>query len=249
VADHSERATNQAQYSTMSTTQTQTEKSYARLREKLAAGQLAPGQRLVNRALADEFGVSVIPLREAINRLASEGIVKQISGSGAFVHSPDERELQELLIFRESIKSTAAAEAARHISDRELDALQAVLDDGITIAKLISDRPNGRATKAQLTRWIENEERFHFLIVEASRNRFLARSIQGHRVLERLYGPPSANSIKLTTNLAKTTCENHRQLIAVLRRRDPDAARRTMSDHVCQMRTVLENRQPQKVSP
>ncbi len=242
-------ANNRVQDNIMSTSQTQTDKSYARLREKLTAGQLAPGQRLVNRSLADEFGVSVIPLREAINRLASEGIVKQIPGSGAFVHSPDERELQELLIFRESIESTAAAEAARHISDRELDALQAVLDDWITIAKLIEDRPDGRATKAQLARWIENEEHFHHLIVEASRNRFLARSIQGHRVLERLYGPQSANSIKLTADVARTTCENHRQLIAVLRRRDPDAAQKTMSDHVGQMRTVLENRQPQKFSP
>ena len=112
----------------MPTTQTQTENSYARLREKLVAGGLAPGQRLVNRSLADEFEVSVIPLREAINRLASEGLVNQIPGTGAFVHSPDGRELQELLIFRESIES-AAAEAARHISDRELDARQAVLDD------------------------------------------------------------------------------------------------------------------------
>lgn len=120
----------------MPTTQTQTENSYARLREKLVAGELAPGQRLVNRSLADEFEVSVIPLREAINRLASEGLVNQIPGAGAFVHSPDGRELQELLIFRESIESTAAAEAARHISDRELDALQAVLDGWMTIAKL-----------------------------------------------------------------------------------------------------------------
>ena len=119
----------------MPTTQTQTENSYARLREKLVAGELAPGQRLVNRSLADEFEVCVIPLREAINRLASEGLINQIPGTGAFVHSPDGRELQELLIFRESIES-AAAEAARHISDRELDARQAVLDDWMTIAKL-----------------------------------------------------------------------------------------------------------------
>ena len=109
----------------MPTTQTQTENSYARLREKLVADELAPCQRLVNRSLADEFEVSVIPLREAINRLASEGLINQIPGTGAFVHSPDGRELP---VFRESIESVAA-EAARHISDRELDARQAVLDD------------------------------------------------------------------------------------------------------------------------
>lgn len=221
---------------------TQTEKSYAMLREKLLSGQFTPGQRLVNRSLADEFGVSVIPLREAINRLASEGFVDQIPGAGAFVHSPDERELQELLIFRESIESTAAAEAARHISDRELDTLQAVLDDWLTIAKAIEERPKGRATKAQFARWIENEEHFHTLIVEASRNRFLAKAIRGHRILERLYGPQSASPIPVTAKAAMATCENHRQLIAVLRQRDPDAARKAMSDHVCQMRSALELR-------
>jgi DNA-binding transcriptional MocR family regulator len=52
--------------------QTLAEKSYDYIRKKLAGGDLPPGQRLVNRVLADEIGGSVIPVREAIHRLASE---------------------------------------------------------------------------------------------------------------------------------------------------------------------------------
>ena len=84
---------------------TQTEKAYRLLREKLMAGELEPGQRLVNRQLATEFGISVIPLREAISRLASEGLIQQIPGSGSFVRSTDEREMEELITFRACIES------------------------------------------------------------------------------------------------------------------------------------------------
>ena len=65
--------------------QTLAEKSYDYIREKLSRGELPPGKRLVNRTLADEIGVSVIPVREAIHRLATEGLVEHVPGSGAFV--------------------------------------------------------------------------------------------------------------------------------------------------------------------
>ena len=65
------------------------EQAYRHIRSKLSNGTFVPGEQLVNRVLATEIGVSVIPVREAINRLATEGLVEHVPGSGAFVRQAD----------------------------------------------------------------------------------------------------------------------------------------------------------------
>lgn len=210
---------------------TQAEKSYSLLREKIVEGDLAPGERLVNRSLAQEFGVSVIPVREAINRMASEGLVNQIPGSGAFVHSPEDREIRELEIFRECIECSAAAEAARHISDRELEELEEILRDWESLTLEIKKRPDGRTSRSQTKRWIEGEERFHSCILEASRNRYLTRAAKESQVLTRLFGVRT-KMLQIDLVEAQRNCAQHRNLIEVLKSRDPEAARIAMSNHI-----------------
>ena len=113
------------------------DKSYDYLRNKLAQGELPPGQRLVNRTLADEIGVSVIPVREAINRLASEGLVEHFPGAGAFVRKPDRQDLDNLYVLRDAVESCAAAEAARYITDGQLAELKSLLEDAEQILEQI----------------------------------------------------------------------------------------------------------------
>ncbi len=64
---------------------TLTDRAYLGLRRALASGELRAGQRIVNRTVAKESNVSQTPLREAINRLASEGIVEYVPGAGTYV--------------------------------------------------------------------------------------------------------------------------------------------------------------------
>jgi DNA-binding GntR family transcriptional regulator len=210
---------------------TQTEKAYRLLREKLMAGELEPGQRLVNRQLATEFGISVIPLREAISRLASEGLIQQIPGSGSFVRSTDEREMEELITFRACIESGAAAEAAANISARQLDSLRHYIEEWEALAKKIAERSDQQATNSQIRRWMEIEEAFHTAIVEASRNRFLAGASRDHQVLARFFEAESQRS-GLTAEDAAKTSEGHRRLLEVIATGDPDAARQEMARHL-----------------
>lgn len=215
----------------MTAATTQTEKAYALLREKLMGGAFSPGQRLVNRQLATEFGLSVIPLREAISRLASEGLVQQIPGSGSFVRAADEREMEELIAFRACIESGAAAEAALHITNRQLLALEGHIEEWEEIAAKIAARADKTATKKQMQRWMEIEESFHSRIVEASRNRFLADASRDHQVLARFFDAEKKRT-GLTSGDAEKTCLGHRKLVEVLRRGDPEAARLAMSQHL-----------------
>ena len=63
------------------------ERSYQAIRRKLETGKLGPGDKLITRTLAQEFGVSLSPVREAINRLATEGLVDHTPGAGAEVEA------------------------------------------------------------------------------------------------------------------------------------------------------------------
>ena len=78
--------------------------------------EFAPGKPLVNRTLADEIGVSVMPVREAINRLTSEGLVEHVPGAGAFVRKVDREQLNHLHVLRDALEGCAAGEATRNIT-------------------------------------------------------------------------------------------------------------------------------------
>ncbi len=66
--------------------------------------EFEPGSRLSNRALAKEIGISVIPVREAITRLASKGLLKHQPGLGTFMPQPDAEEFLQLLEVREAME-------------------------------------------------------------------------------------------------------------------------------------------------
>ena len=72
------------------------DETYHAIRKRVAAGDWPPGMRLVNRKLGVELGVSMVPVREALNRLASEGLVEHVPGAGAFVRRLDRKRVRSL---------------------------------------------------------------------------------------------------------------------------------------------------------
>ena len=115
------------------------ELSYEFIREKLASGAFSPGKQLVNRTLAEEIGVSVIPVREAINRLSSEGLVEHVPGAGAYVRKTNRQDLNNIYVLRDALESCAAAEAAQYITEDQLEELEHILDRAKETAKQICD--------------------------------------------------------------------------------------------------------------
>jgi DNA-binding GntR family transcriptional regulator len=110
----------------VSTTASATQRAYDHVRKQLANGELEPGARLVTRSLAQELGISLNPVREALTRLASERLVEHVPGAGTFVRRLDAQEIRDLYGLREAIECHAVAEAVRHISPVELDELDAL---------------------------------------------------------------------------------------------------------------------------
>jgi len=215
------------------------EKSYQYIRERLSSGDLLPGKRLVNRTLAEAIGVSVIPVREAINRLASEGLVEHVPGAGAFVRKPNRQDLDDLYVLRDALESCAAAEAARRITDSELQELQGILERFIETTEQIKKQPKQHSNKKLQGRWLDDEKSFHELLVEASRNEVLAKAIRDNLAIVNVFEAQRADPSLLTYDVASETCVSKGKLIDALRDRDPERARKVMSDQIQRGRQVV----------
>lgn len=219
--------------------QSLSEKSYDYIRQKVSSGDLAPGKRLVNRTLAGEIGVSVIPVREAIHRLASEGLVEHVPGAGAFVRKPDRQDLDNLYVLRDALESCAAAEAARYITEDQLEELDYLLKQASEASAQIHRQAKGHSTKSQLNRWLDGERQFHELLVEASRNPLLAKVIDENRAISIVFEAQRNDPRMLTAEVAEETCDSKSDLLRALRERNPDEARRLMSEQIQRGRKMV----------
>ena len=221
--------------------ETLSEKTYRELRRKVVTGELEAGSQLVNRTLAQTMEVSLAPVREAIQRLATEGLVEHVPGAGAFVRKPSAQDLDELYVLREAVESAAAAEAARNVTQGQLDTLDGVRSEFETILTAIRSQKSQTATEEIMDHWLACEERFHLIIVEAARNRLLAKVIKDYTAVGRVFGMQRHPAAILTLAVAEATCRDHDNIAEAIRTRDADTARRLMGDHIRQGReTVLD---------
>ncbi len=207
------------------------EKAYQHIKQLVFSGELEPGARLVNRKLAAQLGTSFIPVREAISRLASEGVVEQIAGAGAFVRKYDRQEISEIYDVREQFEPFAAEEAARLMTIHELDELSALFSEWEMLAEKILNQKRG-ATEADLDRWLEINERFHEVMIIASRNRFLAKIMKDLHVISQCFAAHRGSPKLLSVETVEATIESHAHLLRLLKSHDSAAAREVVHEQL-----------------
>src|SRR5262245_56278227 len=95
------------------------------IRDLILNGELAPGERIRQEALAERFGTSRIPVREALRQLESEGLVSLVPNSGASVAKLDLNECLEIYKIRELLEPLALSESIPYLTDAEIAALEA----------------------------------------------------------------------------------------------------------------------------
>ncbi len=100
---------------------------YSELKRRIIAGEYPPGGRIVADQAADSFGVSAVPVREALLRLAGEGWVKIIPHVGATVPAFEPSEILETALIRGAIESTATRLATPHLTNQDLEKLEGCL--------------------------------------------------------------------------------------------------------------------------
>ncbi len=183
----------------------------------IVTGVFRPGERLDEQSLADRFGVSRTPLREALVQLAANGLVKLLPRRGAFVVSLTFQEIVERFETMAALEGMCAALAARRFDEQDRRAL---LD---SLAECEHEAVHGDSDSYYLA-----NERFHQLIYAASRNSFLAEQA---RQLQTRLQPYRRLQLRAGRRIAASFAEHQRIVGAILAGREEEAARE-LRDHV-----------------
>lgn len=199
------------------------------LRNAIVCGHIAPGTKLSEPKLAEEYQVSRGPLREAIRRLESMKLVKHVPHEGVRVISLGLTEVIEIYHVRESLEGKAAALAAEFITDNQLDNLRHLL----VLARKHMQASGGEYLQA------EADIDFHYQVIRASQNRMLIKMLcEELYYLLRMYRYQSS----LHPERAKEAFHEHEHLIYALEQRDSELAEMVMRKHIIRARQNIERK-------
>ena len=188
--------------------------AYSLILEAIDVGVYKPGDRLVESDLAEKFGVSRTPIREALQRLETQSLLER-DGRSLIVASLDHNQMAELYMVRRELEGLAASLAARHATEEEVRVLQDMVDADDALVDMPSD-----LAKAN--------RRFHEQIHLASHNRYLVQQLNlVHRSM----------ALMATTSLAaegrgEIAQAEHKRIVAAIQARDEEAAGQALKDHI-----------------
>ncbi len=198
----------------MADSKLQVKDAYGLILEAIDIGLYRPGDRLVESELADRFGVSRTPIREALQRLETQSLLTR-DGRSLIVASLDHSELAELYVVRAELEGLAARLAARHAAPEEVKVLREMLEEDRV---LVNDpKALSRANR-----------RFHKQIHLASHNRFLVRQLDlVHRSM----------ALLATTSLAaegrgEVALAEHEAIVTAIENGDGEAADKATYAHI-----------------
>jgi len=188
-----------------------------RLREQIFSKKLPSGSWLDEQSLADQFGISRTPMREAIKVLASEGLVTIKMRRGAYVTEVIRRDLEQIFTVLSLLEGQAAKEAATKATEDELNLLDHLHH---RLEKAAADR--------DLEQFFEINVKFHDLIQEIAGNRWMNSVIGDLRKVLKLHRRDSLTS----TDRLQNSLVEHREILRALLKRDELAAESAMRKHL-----------------
>jgi len=145
-----------------------------RIRESILSGELKPGDRLQQHALAAQYGVSHVPLREALRGLEGEGFISISPRRGAFVQPLTKEDAQDIFELRALAECRAMLLSGPNLKAGQIAVLREICEEADGIEEL-SESIQGEARRALLNEWNDANARFHrVLYSECDRPRLLA---------------------------------------------------------------------------
>nr|WP_319394876.1 GntR family transcriptional regulator [uncultured Desulfobacter sp.] len=203
------------------------------IRERILNFSLGPGSRLSDKQIAQEMEISRTPVREALNRLTAEGIVKALPNRGFIVKKFELKEIEDIYILRERLETLAVELTILNLTP----ARQKELEELLTKAE--SD-----CNKEDLFGFNTSDESFHDMIALYSENQALGevlKNLRGKIRVIRRYD-------HLQPGRLEEAHESHTDILSSITQRDVKGAKEKMSAHIMvSMKTILkfisENRQ------
>lgn len=195
------------------------DQAYQAIREGIATGTFTAGERVTERGLAGRLNVSPTPIREALRRLEQDGLIERVSARELRVveHSPES--LHELLLTGAALRALEARFATPKLDDAALDRMAVIVD------ALASESMHTIAEYLRLARAFDQE------IEQAAGNATLRGLIQSVTFMGQERRTRSIESMRFHPDVAARRIQGHRDILAALRSRDPDAVEQTFRRH------------------
>ncbi|WP_393054378.1 GntR family transcriptional regulator [Streptomyces sp. LN549] len=209
---------------------------YDLLRQAVVEGDLAPNDRVVESEIARRrLGVSQAPVREAVKRLAREGLFTHVPRRGHFVVEVSSQDAEYARQVREPLESLAAQLAAERITEEELAELDAQVE-----------RMHEAVATNDVSNFRDADVEFHSLVSQFAGNPFLARMWE---VIEPSLRTLRAISDPLFDGDRSAMADEHGRLVGLLRAGEPEKAARAFADHAAGRGPVpdaRETKQPRR---
>jgi len=193
---------------------------YQRLRNHILWGTIRPGSFLSVRKLSEQFGVSPMPVRDAVRRLATEELVEVAPRSSTRVARLSPERVREIFEVRSRLEAFAARLAVAHLTPADL-----------AILEKLPEKLDRAAAANRVEEWHRLNQELHLLIFQKCANNLLQRMTQDlwERNFRHFTGR-AATQAKFRRRRSK----EHRRIISALVRRDPDDVETAWRDHVWQ---------------
>ncbi|KUF18040.1 MULTISPECIES: GntR family transcriptional regulator [Streptomyces] len=193
------------------------------LRAALISGELQPGQVYSAPGLAEDFGISATPVREAMLDLAREGLVEPVRNKGFRVTEVDERDLDQYSEIRMLIEVPMVGRITRSAAREDLQALRPVAEEIVRAAR-----------EHDLIGYLEADRRFHLSLLALGGNDRLVETVGDLRKRSRLYGLTALDE----SNRLIPSAEEHLELLDLMIAGEAKRAEKCMMRHLGHVRSL-----------
>lgn len=205
------------------------EEAYQVLRDRIFSRQFACGERLDLPSIERQLGVSRTPLKAALDRLATEGLVEIVPRRGTYVTTPTPEAIDNAFNVRQILEVYAVTHSVESVTDGQLEQLERIVEAMLLITKVEDHAPIYH-------RYAELDHGFHSLIVEAAGNDVLTKlwgQVHAHVQIARIRYRRGDRRLDLTT-------EEHKSILAAFQARDVEAAGVLMREHIHRAKVSLQ---------
>lgn len=193
------------------------ELAHERIKQRIITMAFEPGSYLNEAAVSEEIGIGRTPVHHAVRRLTLEGMLEVIPRKGLLVKPVSLNEVMEIIEVRLINECHCARLAAQRASDKDLEAIRAIVEEACTCAE-------DRDTERQMLL----DRDFHCAISAAARNRVLSDLLRNLHERSLRFWFISLND----EAHSKAVCREHSAIVEAIERHDPDAAEAAMRAHI-----------------
>lgn len=190
---------------------------FEKLQRDILLGKLKTGNKLTEQEICDKYNVSRTPVRDAIKKLADDGLVDLIPNRGAFVRGFSEQDFFDMQVLRTIYEIKAVEWAIMRITDEEL----ADLEETFEFMEFYTQ-------KGDIDKMLNINMTFHKLIYEASHNYMLSKVLSSYQVYAKYYNANRA----YPNGYLESILEEHRKIFTAFLKRDISAAKIAMEEHM-----------------